>query len=851
MKFNFKKISAIATSVLMVGMTAGIAAAANYPAPFVQSGTANVAVVYGTGQGVSSLDILAAGNIQSNLQSQLGSSSTSTTSSSVSGGDNVALDTSSRKLYFGDGINAARSSITASEMPNILKDGTFTDLSGTQYDYTQTVTLGSAANQFSTSGGDLDDPALLLQVGTNAGALYNYSLSFTKNINVSDSTNVQGQKINILGVDYVIGASSTNSTLYLYGSGETVVVNGGESSTVNIAGTDHTVELVTTNSATAGTIKVDGVQRSVTEGNSYAFPGDINVYVKDIINPQFAGDLRQAELIVGANTLKLVNGQSVKEGADATSIKGTSATITAAGDGIISGFKISVGMPRSKEDHIAVGESFTDPVFGGLKMTFSGAVPTLVSSTERGKIVVDTDNNQYSYVTFTSARASTSGEQKLTYVYDNNTASTAVQPLLAHQTISANNKGHIHVLEGENALENDWIVINQGDAGTILEVTDMSIDTSTSGTVTFEDAITGSSQTLTLTNSSNVYSKSGVNFFGGNGYTIKMNGAGTNVNVTWSSAGTKTLFPRIKLADGGWITFLTSTSVVNGTSVIFPDGLTTIATSGSTVSNTTTSISNNGIIWNVTSGTTNPTIDSIANPSCNFNSTLGPAILFIEQKKWDDGSYGNYVCVPLKTTGTTEIAIDRAILNGTNSGFTSLNSDTYKSQAVDQYGTLVTDEQRTNENGVATISYPKSQMYLDYVFSSESATVTPGTTTTGGATQLGEIIVKDSEVASVSSKNLIVVGGSCINSAAAKVLGVSSKTCGSAFTQTTGVGSGQFLIQSVADAYTTGKVALVVAGYDAADTQNGATYLTTQVVDTSADKKYVGTTSTSAQLIVS
>jgi hypothetical protein len=47
MRFNFRKISAIAASALMTGMTLGVAAAANYPAPFVSGGVANVAVVYG------------------------------------------------------------------------------------------------------------------------------------------------------------------------------------------------------------------------------------------------------------------------------------------------------------------------------------------------------------------------------------------------------------------------------------------------------------------------------------------------------------------------------------------------------------------------------------------------------------------------------------------------------------------------------------------------------------------------------------------------------------------------------------------------------------------------------------
>ncbi|NCN86195.1 hypothetical protein GW932_00005, partial [archaeon] len=113
---------------------------------------------------------------------------------------------------------------------------------------------------------------------------------------------------------------------------------------------------------------------------------------------------------------------------------------------------------------------------------------------------------------------------------------------------------------------------------------------------------------------------------------------------------------------------------------------------------------------------------------------------------------------------------------------------------------------------------------------------------------LGDVLVKDSEVSSVATKNLVIVGGSCINSAAATVLGVSEHTCGEAFTAATGVGAGEFLIKGVEDAYTEGKLALVVAGYDAADTANAATYLTKKDVDTS--KEYKGTSETTAEVIV-
>jgi hypothetical protein len=849
MRLNFKKVSAIAASALMVGLTMGVAAAANYPSPFVAGGGADVAIVYGTGAGVSSLDIVQAGNLEANLQSYL-SGGGGSSATSVSGGDYKVLSTSTRKLYYGDSINAPITSLTYTELPNVLASGTVTDLSGTAYGYTQIIQVGPAAITFGTSGGDLNDPVLYIDATTTAGTLYNYTLSFTKSINVSDATNVQGQKIKILGVDYVIGADSTNTTLYLYGSGTTVTVNGGESQTVNIGGTDHTVELVTT-AASSATIKVDGVSKTVTKSNNYAFAGGVNVYVKDIINPQYAGDLRQVELIVGASSLKIVNGQTVKKGADEISIQGTSAEVTAAGYGVISGFTVEIAAAKSQTDSIALGDSFTDPVFGGLKLTLANVVPTL-DSAARGVIIADagSSNTQSAYVTFTSARAGSAGEQKLMYVYDNNTAIDATQPLLAHSTQpSANGKGIIHVLEGENAVLNDWIVVNQGDAGTILQVD--SLDDKgdgLSGTVTLSDVITGESQTITLTNGVGGYTAL-VNAWGGTGYTVSVPAAWDTVNITWNSAGTKTLFPRIKLANGGWLAFLTQTTIPNSTYVILPDGVTTLSASGSLIAEDTNFVAGDGIDWGIDNSTTGTFVNisqGTSSTDCNFNATLGPALLYIEPKKWDDSTYGNYICIPLTYTGSRQIAMGDPLFNGTNSGWITLGSDTFKKEAVDKYGVFATKEDRTNQNGLATLYYPSSQMYFDVVFSSESASVT-GTTTTVSGTQLGDVLVKDSEVSSVSGKNLIVVGGSCINTVASTLLGGAG--CGEDFTDKTGVGSGQFLIQSLSSTYSSGKIALIVAGYEVADTVNAATYLRTQTVDTSVGKKYKGTSATSAELV--
>ena len=88
---------------------------------------------------------------------------------------------------------------------------------------------------------------------------------------------------------------------------------------------------------------------------------------------------------------------------------------------------------------------------------------------------------------------------------------------------------------------------------------------------------------------------------------------------------------------------------------------------------------------------------------------------------------------------------------------------------------------------------------------------------------------------------MIVVGGSCINTVAASLLGSSSPLCGSDFTSITGVSNGEYLIETFARSG--GKIATLVAGYEAADTTNAASALTTKNPEITVGVKYEGDSS--------
>ena len=107
-------------------------------------------------------------------------------------------------------------------------------------------------------------------------------------------------------------------------------------------------------------------------------------------------------------------------------------------------------------------------------------------------------------------------------------------------------------------------------------------------------------------------------------------------------------------------------------------------------------------------------------------------------------------------------------------------------------------------------------MNAELFMSERGATIVPGSSGAGGSIN----VVKDTEISTVSGMNLLVVGGSCINMAAAKILGSDTPLCTSEWEAATNAGPGQYIIKSVASPYNAGKTAVLVAGYNAADTQN-------------------------------
>jgi hypothetical protein len=153
---------------------------------------------------------------------------------------------------------------------------------------------------------------------------------------------------------------------------------------------------------------------------------------------------------------------------------------------------------------------------------------------------------------------------------------------------------------------------------------------------------------------------------------------------------------------------------------------------------------------------------------------------------------------------------------------------------------------------MVTLKYPNDQMYCDVYIAEEAAAITAGS---GGGVvggSLGSVTVTDAEITSVSGKNLVVVGGSAINSAAAKVLGFTYPTYGTSeeWITATGVKKDMAIIKMFDSPYADGKVAMLIAGYEGKDTRAAAKALVAGTPAMSGESALLSTVSESAVTIV-
>ncbi|MHA1138551.1 MAG: hypothetical protein ACTSSE_18905, partial [Candidatus Thorarchaeota archaeon] len=780
--------------------------------------TADVAIVYGTGAGVSAIDVVSAGNIQSNLQSYMGSSGGATAATVT--GEAYPLFTSSSKIYMNDSLNAVRSTLTDTELPTVLADGTFEG--DETRDFTQTIKVGSTPRLvFGNHPTSDDDPVVAFSTGTStANVMYNLTVTFDGAVNFTDSDSI-GESMTLFGRDYTVGAGTTTSKLYLYESSETVALSIGgadpSSTTVTVEGSEYTVELVSATDTTA-TIKVtdsSGASQSkeITEDDSKRVQG-VDVAV-DLADEDTATNRLLAQITVGANKILLQDGNKVKVGSDEESIDGTLVTISSIDAS--TGFTIGVVPDDSDVDAITVGGSFVDPVFGTLKIDFS----SLYSDGNRETITVSPAGGDKATLEMTTHTGAT---KKINWFYND-----SVTARLADSGDSGNDA--IHVLEGEKINITQYVVVGNEDEGYLLEFYQFSNDSDdTDDDIIFRDAF----------NPTDTFSVTGITtegqgelIVGGKTYNVKYydkTAEGADYVVldypdTTTSDTHLVIYPTIETSKGAKVAFYEPkidldlndpsdyTSGGDLARLYFPDGdgytyitfepaynetgdelyhWNLTVQGGSTV---TLNVSDSSDYEDISIGQlkyrfqgsgANETDIYLLDSAESSTETLPGLIIFEEE---DDNNQYQALIVEMddKSSSTDLVGVgdvettwnnDGAVTDWDEIQLEATDDDMYAS--YDLWGTLMSLDKSDSDQYGLTISYPDEQVHAQVYFAESGATITGGTTTSG-TTQLGEVLYKDTETSQYSNKNVIVVGGSCINSAAAALVG--EPACGARFTE--------------------------------------------------------------------
>jgi hypothetical protein len=236
--------------------------------------------------------------------------------------------------------------------------------------------------------------------------------------------------------------------------------------------------------------------------------------------------------------------------------------------------------------------------------------------------------------------------------------------------------------------------------------------------------------------------------------------------------------------------------------------------------------------WNnvtVTGTTTTGAINISENPTA-FN------LIFVEADVNGNIASGNSFYLPLTRVDTnTKVSVSAPVASTgsvLSTAYEVADSELYVTQVYSPLASTIKHDQEPTQQD-AVITYHGEESYFKLLLTASSVSVG-----SGGGTVGGDLFVTDAEMAKFQDKNLIVIGGSCINKVAAKVLGSDTPVCGADFTTKSGVKAGEYLVKTYQSPYNTAKVATLVAGYEAAETTNAADFLLTQSVDTTVGAEY-------------
>jgi hypothetical protein len=740
MRFNFRQISALATSALMLGMTAGVASAAAAPAPFVQNGVGDFAVVYGSAS-PNQVDKTPATNIATWLQGLVSGGG-----AAGLGSESVKLERSSDKFNLGDNAkNVFVTAITKNNLPTILADGKYRDDSNDEFSYTQKIDLGN--NLILTHFRDTDystTPTVGIRIPSGTHVL-NYTLDFTKDPTFT-AAKLETTTLPLLGKEYFV-LDVGNNELTLLDSAASTIVAEGETATLRVGSKTYTVTAEVFGSENVKLIINNEATRLLRAGETSRLSDGSYVGVKELVIQNYQGGKKLAEISIGAGKLVLTDGQEVRLNDD--SITGLTATVRNQ-SGVLD--RIVLSWSTDDEVFITPEKEAIMPGFGNIKVVMTG-----FNYPNPEEVKVEGDGT-------TSVRLVApikSGTATFNLLYDSN-GDGVIDGIGKDDNNKLATSSATTLFNFSKSAGHKWFVAS-------WNTTTEAVSYLLSATITTSDNANRTSikdEVAGTTICSNL--KDGDSCPIGDYFVLTVNQVYRTVSDQWVT---------FNISSGGSFNTLYTK---NGLKIYLPY-------------NAPNTSESKGAI-NLTHG-----------PGLTGHNGTSWYLFFDEEDK--DGNIGSGKSFNVTIAANSNKELEAQTVNTGVDGTSGLrigDSDKYQYYVQSDLATRVVQDRSSGTQRSVVISYPSDQAYANVFISSTD------TSSTSETPSLGGVLVTDREVSSVGNKNLVVVGGSCINTVAASLVG--GAYCGSAWTSATAVGSGQYLVQSFSRSG--GKIALLVAGYN-------------------------------------
>jgi hypothetical protein len=774
--FNFKKITALGTSALMVGMTLGVAAAASFPSPFQNQAASNVAVVTGSGSGVD--DSVAAGDISAYLASRVSGSG-----GTVSG-EAYKLERSSDLFNLGNlATDVVVTAVNDEHLSTLLTDGTYRDDDNDEFNYEQKVDLSEDLilsafqdDEYST------EPIVGIKL-TSGATVLTYTLDFTKDPTFTDAK-MGSTDLHFLGKDYFVLSVSATDTMTLLDSAETTTVGEGSTATLTAGGKTYTVtpSIFGTDNVK---LSINGeVTPSLSKGDTYKLSDGSYVGIKDLVIQNYQGGQKLAEFSIGAGKLVLEDGQDVELNEE--TVTGLGVAVTNSTNKLD---KIVLTWKTEDTEFITPTTELVMPGFNAIKLSMGGFVwPT--------EEVTRVENDGSDSVKLNVPIKD--GTANINLLFGSAGVLTGIGKSSTNKLVTTNDSvaGFIY-----NDSANDkyfvasWNSTAEAESYYLQVSSISSVSGSTDNKTTIRNVVTGQSVCT---------DKKG-------GETCTVGNVLLNINEVFAQTGNK------------YVNISSSSASVSFHELYTKEGLKFYLP-----------FSEQDDINSTTKGGINFTSSG---PIGHDNASW---YLFAEGQDKDEnlGKQGFNLTVTKNSDNKLHIS---ALAIGGYSDLRVGDTDKYLFYTKSDVVSKVEHDQGPTQQK-ATITYSGNQAYGEVYLGAPGASIS--------GVSASDLMFKDNEKSSWQNRNVVLVGGSCINSATAEVLGVSSGTCDAAFKTATGVGDGEYMIKSVGNAFTSGKIALVIAGFNRADTQAAATKLVNDptAVDTTAGFEYRGKTGVTGSL---